>query len=182
MRIFFDKAQDAKPILLWALLLFNQGYTQEYPTLKTSSSTPAKKTDAKNTNQPNQPMGEEIKGARKAGELTQEQTGTPRQVSQWAIIAAAGKTTKDTLKHLLKLGSDINIRNRFGETALHEAVKHQRLLNVRFLLKRGANPSLKNKKGVSPRDLASKIAEQRPKNRIARKILRAFKTHTTTEN
>lgn len=45
-----------------------------------------------------------------------------------------------------------------GDTGLHIAVQRGDLLWVRFLLQRGADPNIRNKKGVSPLQLATALS------------------------
>jgi hypothetical protein len=51
---------------------------------------------------------------------------------------------------LLKYGANINAQDKWGTTALHDAVVLMPSAQVEFLLSRGANPNLQDSKGNTP--------------------------------
>jgi ankyrin repeat protein len=55
----------------------------------------------------------------------------------------------------LTAGGDVNAKNEFGATPLHEAARSGSASWVRLLLSRGADPNLKDKKGRLPIDQAT---------------------------
>ncbi|MDR2548440.1 MAG: ankyrin repeat domain-containing protein [Rickettsiales bacterium] len=59
--------------------------------------------------------------------------------SGWAPlhIAAIGKL--DIVKYLIDKGADVNTKNKYGVTALHRAVYHEKLNVVEYLVDKGAN-------------------------------------------
>lgn len=59
-------------------------------------------------------------------------------------------TSIPVLDQLLKWGYEIDFQDRAGETMLFHAVCSQYPQSVRFLLNRGADPSLHNNKNMSP--------------------------------
>ena len=61
---------------------------------------------------------------------------------------------------LLDGGATVNVINAKCETPLHDAVARDNAPVVKLLLQRGADPSIKNKKGVDCHQLAS---EKNPK-------------------
>lgn len=62
--------------------------------------------------------------------------------------------TKNMQKNLLIIlllnGADPNITNIHGENSLHVAARHFQIEDVQILLRFGANPYLKDKKGITP--------------------------------
>jgi len=58
------------------------------------------------------------------------------------------------LELLIEYGANVNARNVFGWTPLHDAVAGGNPHVVRILLVHGANPSVEDEDGVSPTDLA----------------------------
>jgi hypothetical protein len=75
------------------------------------------------------------------------------------------------VKWMLDYGADPNHMNeRFGETPLHGAVRHKcKDAIVQMLLDRGANPDVKSRDGVTPRQLATKLNVRRLLNLFAGK-------------
>ena len=77
------------------------------------------------------------------------------------LHAAAHAQHADIAVLLIEAGADLNARNRFGNTALWVALFNVRETDgevVRILLNAGADPDAQNNYGVSPRGLASKVA------------------------
>jgi len=56
---------------------------------------------------------------------------------------------------LLRHGTAVNLQDREGNTALHRVVRGSRAEWIPWLLERGADPMLRNKKGQAPLDLAA---------------------------
>jgi ankyrin repeat protein len=74
---------------------------------------------------------------------------------------AAQQQHADVATLLIEAGADPNARNRFGNTALWVALFNVRDGDgevVRVLLDAGADPDAENNSGMSPRGLASKVA------------------------
>jgi hypothetical protein len=70
-------------------------------------------------------------------ELFKELSGGDRPVNwTWAMLT-------------LKLGADPNLPNLFGETALMMAIRKGKCQECRELLERGANPGIKNRRGMN---------------------------------
>jgi DNA-binding NtrC family response regulator/ankyrin repeat protein len=72
-----------------------------------------------------------------------------------ALIEAAAKGDMDTLRSLLKGGSEVDVRNEYGATALMEAAKHGHLGIVSLLLDSGTNPYVKGESGKNALSLAA---------------------------
>src|SRR5207344_532078 len=60
---------------------------------------------------------------------------------------------------LIDQGADIDHQNSTGESPLHRAVESRSQDGVRFLIERGANPTLKNDDGRTPAALAQRLEE-----------------------
>ncbi|XP_046846684.1 ankyrin repeat and EF-hand domain-containing protein 1-like [Xenia sp. Carnegie-2017] len=56
---------------------------------------------------------------------------------------------------LLRAGCDINCKNWIGNTPLCIAACHGNLMLIRYLLRKGADPSIANRKGIYPIDFAN---------------------------
>lgn len=89
---------------------------------------------------------------------------------QYAIYLYCYTSRLDLIQTLLQTGQiDINSQDSNGDTALHYAVhlnypdrvidSYEHLTWVKFLINNGANPKIKNKKGLTPLDLALKYGE-----------------------
>lgn len=64
--------------------------------------------------------------------------------------------TLKVLKELVEVyGLDVNAVDKKGDTPLHVAVREGSFRAIEELLKKGANPTLKNKDGRTPRDVAN---------------------------
>jgi ankyrin repeat protein len=60
----------------------------------------------------------------------------------------------DAVEFLIQLGAPIDAQNLAGDTPLHTAVNKNYLGIAKYLLNKGANPDIKNKKGQNPSALA----------------------------
>ena len=60
------------------------------------------------------------------------------------------------VKTLLAKGAEVDVKNKWGETPLHEAAEHGHLDVVKALLAKGAEVDAKNKHGKTPLHLAAK--------------------------
>lgn len=69
-------------------------------------------------------------------------------------VAAAYYACETLCGHLLNAGADINARTNNGATPLMLAAQNAKLRLVKFLIARGADPSLKDNKGKTAYDYA----------------------------
>jgi len=79
----------------------------------------------------------------------------------WTPLHYASQANNtDLVQLLIKHKAQIDADDLFGNTPLYKAVFHCRGKDdvIRLLIDSGADPDKKNKHGVSPRDLANKIA------------------------
>jgi ankyrin repeat protein len=60
---------------------------------------------------------------------------------------------------LIEKGADIDHQDSMGHSPLHKAVESRSAAGVRFLIERGANPTLKNDDGRTPAALAQRLEE-----------------------
>ena len=58
-----------------------------------------------------------------------------------AIINASYRGDEETVREILALGTDKNVRDAFGDTALHVAIYQQNLTIVKLLLDYGFDPN-----------------------------------------
>jgi ankyrin repeat protein/cell wall assembly regulator SMI1 len=65
----------------------------------------------------------------------------------------------DFVAELIEHGADINHEDSTGETPLHKAVDSRSIEGVRFLVERGADPTVKNDDGRTPAALAQRFEE-----------------------
>ncbi|MBD3272845.1 hypothetical protein GF385_00650 [Candidatus Dependentiae bacterium] len=92
-----------------------------------------------------------IKNAAKDSIEARVKGGTPLH---WA----AYKGNERVVKALLKNSNiDINEKDKKGNTPLHLAAREANKAMVKILLEKGADPTIKNKKGKTPRKLAKKF-------------------------
>jgi uncharacterized protein len=77
-----------------------------------------------------------------------------------ALHFAAQQSQADAVRTLLEAGAPVDPQDRYGNTPLWRAVfdSRGRGETIQALLAGGANPDLPNAQGVSPRDLADRIA------------------------
>jgi len=71
-----------------------------------------------------------------------------------AIVIAANSGNGKLVKHLIKSGHDINLRDEDGCTALFVAVEATYYGLAIYLLNQGADPNITNKDGDTPLDIA----------------------------
>ena len=64
------------------------------------------------------------------------------------------RITLDSVNLLLELGSDVNAVNETGDTALHAAAANRFNSVIQLLAERGANLEAKNKRGLTPLQIA----------------------------
>lgn len=76
------------------------------------------------------------------------------------LQAAVASRNYNLVFYLLNMDAEVNLRNKYGETALMYAVSWEEKVIVELLLNKGANPSLKNKKGVTALNLARQSNQQ----------------------
>lgn len=81
--------------------------------------------------------------------LFQGAEGTP-------LHAAARSSCPSSITLLLEAGADLSAQAFCGGTPLHYAAERGRLEAVKLLLRAGADPAVRNRKGLSPWDLAMK--------------------------
>ncbi len=80
--------------------------------------------------------------------------GVSRYMGPAVGIAAQRRAPLATLRQLLDAGSNVGDSDRFGNTALHLAIKSFYSDGVRFLLDQGADPLATNSRGKSCHDVA----------------------------
>lgn len=68
----------------------------------------------------------------------------------------------ETAELFLKAGADINTQDNDGNTPLHHAVSEQYMNMVNILMKKGADPLIRNRYGYSARELAALIYSANP--------------------
>ena len=78
----------------------------------------------------------------------------PKGYERRPIHAATISGSMDIVKFLIENGANVNIQNRYGDTALHFAVHHNRSFILSELLKANANPLVKNNVMKTPIDIA----------------------------
>lgn len=78
------------------------------------------------------------------------------EIKEGSLLSAAKRATVETLRYLLGKGLNINYRDSKGNSALHYAVFGKRYENIKYLLKKGADPMAKNNQGLNPKEAASR--------------------------
>lgn len=76
-------------------------------------------------------------------------------IADCSLQKLAQEGTLETIRHFLDTGTEVNIRNDFGDTPLFRAARSGRIDVVRMLLEAGANPNLQNRTGWTPLHTAS---------------------------
>tara|TARA_Y100001954_G_scaffold86756_1_gene95090 strand:+ start:116 stop:1006 length:891 start_codon:yes stop_codon:yes gene_type:complete len=82
------------------------------------------------------------------------------EIKDGSLLSAAKRATVETLRYLLGKGLNINYKDAKGNSALHYAVYGKRYENIKYLLKKGADPLAKNNQGLNPKEAASKKGEK----------------------
>ena len=86
---------------------------------------------------------------------------------------------------LVENGTDLDAQNYVGDLALHQAISHDHLEFVRYLVQCGAKCELRNLEGLTPlqlvkekghRDLFDEMISEQPKKQILKKKVRKAKT------
>ncbi|KAI5072260.1 hypothetical protein GOP47_0012946 [Adiantum capillus-veneris] len=108
------------------------------------------------------PLWEAIQGRHKAvAELLWKQGARLTSEKEGDFMCRAVETGGlDILEDLLKYGTDINVRNSDGATALHVAVAVGNLEVASFLIDRGANVEVCDARGLRPYDLAEQDKQE----------------------
>lgn len=75
------------------------------------------------------------------------------------ISVAAIRGIVSDVETLISAGANVNERGEHGYSPLHEAVAHGHLEVVKLLIRRGADPSLKNDDLVTPVELSVMLNE-----------------------
>ena len=75
------------------------------------------------------------------------------------LLAAAYYGDIATLEKLLAKGTDVNLKDNYGNTALLVAANHAHTSVVKFLLRKGADPDARNKGGHTPLMYAACLAD-----------------------
>ena len=82
------------------------------------------------------------------------------EIKEGSLLSAAKRATVETLRYLLGKGLNINYKDAKGNSALHYAVYGKRYENIKYLLKKGADPLAKNNQGLNPKEAASKKGDK----------------------
>ncbi|GAV20288.1 ankyrin repeat domain-containing protein [Mariprofundus micogutta] len=73
-----------------------------------------------------------------------------------AWLDAAARCDEESLRHLLKLGADINTVDANKNTALHHATKQAHIAIMHFLIENGADLNAQNDRSSTPLHLTEK--------------------------
>ena len=97
--------------------------------------------------------------------LKENTTLTEKKYNPKSLFFASKNAVGETLRYLIeKKNIDVNsINNNDGKTALHYAIEKKKYGNIRALLKLGADLSIKDSTGNTPKDLAMKNGVKLPK-------------------
>ena len=76
--------------------------------------------------------------------------GWGRRPLHGAVIAGHVKIVEFYIKN----GANINVQTRYGDTALHFTIHHNRSIILKMLLEAGADPTIQNNVQKSPIDIA----------------------------
>jgi ankyrin repeat protein len=82
------------------------------------------------------------------------------------LMWACAKGNFQAIELLLDAGADVNKQNRQGRTALHNLVSLRYDKIAVWLVKRGADPYIPDKKGFTPMDLALPFVQQELKGPV----------------
>jgi ankyrin repeat protein len=66
------------------------------------------------------------------------------------IHKACEKGNKEVVEILVKAGSDLNARNKVGQTPLHVAIRYKNVDVAKFLINSGSNPDIRDTAGCNP--------------------------------
>lgn len=94
---------------------------------------------------------------------------------------AAG--SPEILAALISKGAKLNVQDDMGSTPLHDAVMGDNIVSVKLLLDAGANPTIRDKNGRTPRDLVHNSNWHDVKGRMIEAVFTDFenKKHKKTE-
>ncbi|CAI9607684.1 unnamed protein product, partial [Staurois parvus] len=81
----------------------------------------------------------------------------PVMLIGYVIMISKSKQNERLINILLHSGVDVNAADNSGNTALHYACKMKTQSIIPILLEANANPSIKNKEGESPVDIAERL-------------------------
>jgi ankyrin repeat protein len=93
-----------------------------------------------------------------------------------ALHYASGGGCLKVVRFFINGGININIINTYGSTALHSASYEGDLEIMKFLLEKVANPTIRNKDGKNPRDVAvlrSRHNKDKPYREIIKLLAKA---------
>ena len=76
------------------------------------------------------------------------------------LIEAVGRGNTEQVRELLDAGADINIQDKFGETALMRAAAWGHTGVMELLIRAGADPGIKNNEGRTAIDLLKECHPQ----------------------
>ena len=85
-----------------------------------------------------------------------------------SLFFASRNAVGETLRYLVnRKNIDVNsVSKNDGKTALHYAIENKKFGNIRALLKLGADPTIRDQKGESAKELATRTGIQLPNIRI----------------
>ncbi|KAH9204636.1 hypothetical protein DL95DRAFT_376840 [Leptodontidium sp. 2 PMI_412] len=86
------------------------------------------------------------------------------------LIRASETNQPDRVLRCLRLGADIHLKDRFGETALHYAAENGHIEVVKILLRYGAEDQIRDKSGRIPLDCC--LQRKRGQHREVAELLR----------
>lgn len=85
---------------------------------------------------------------------------TPNSKGNGVIHDLVASQFAENLPHIIRLGDDINRKNKDGQTPLHLAVQgHAPMRIIRLLIQAGADPAITDANGRSALDLAKALAD-----------------------